>query len=73
MEVADSLLTVGLDTSVRNWRGEKYSTNVATGVSGVSTISLASTDTTNKAIFAKVEKSFGKLDLEFGQDMIIRM
>ena len=66
MEVADSLLTVGLDTSVRNWRGEKYSTNVATGVSGVSTISLASTDTTNKAIFAKVEKSFGKLDLEFG-------
>ena len=66
MEVADSLVTVGLDTSVRNWRGEKYSTNVATGVSGASTISLPSTDTTNKAIFAKVEKSFGKLDLEFG-------
>ncbi len=28
--------------------------------------SLASTDTTNKAIFSKVEKSFGKLDLEVG-------
>ncbi|QKE28095.1 TonB-dependent receptor [Arcobacter acticola] len=65
-EVADSLVTVGLDTSVRNWSGEKYSTNVATGISGASTVSLASTDTTNKAIFAKVEKSFGKLDLEFG-------
>ena len=65
MEVADSLVTVGLDTSVRNWSGKKYSTNVATGIAGASTISLASTDTTNKAIFAKVEKSFGKLDLEF--------
>lgn len=66
MEVANSLVTLGLDTSVRNWRGEKYSTNVASGVSGASTISLPSTDTTNKAVFAKVEKSFGKLDLEFG-------
>jgi iron complex outermembrane receptor protein len=28
--------------------------------------SIVSTDTTNKAIFAKVEKSFGKLDLEAG-------
>ena len=66
IEVADSLVTVGLDTSVRNWRGEKYSTNVVSGVSMPSSISLASTDTTNKAIFTKVEKSFGKLDLEFG-------
>jgi iron complex outermembrane recepter protein len=65
VEVADSLVTLGLDTSVRNWRGEKYSTNVASGVSGASTVSLPSTDTTNKAVFAKVEKSFGKLDLEF--------
>ena len=31
-----------------------------------STASLDSTDTTNKAIFTKVEKSFGKLDLEAG-------
>ena len=66
MEVADSLVTVGLDTSVRNREGEKYSTNVVSGVSMPSSISLASTDTTNKAIFTKVEKSFGKLDLEFG-------
>jgi iron complex outermembrane recepter protein len=65
VEVTDFLVTLGLDTSVRNWRGEKYSTNVASGVSGASTVSLPSTDTTNKAVFAKVEKSFGKLDLEF--------
>jgi iron complex outermembrane receptor protein len=24
LEVADSLVTVGLDTSVRNWRGQMY-------------------------------------------------
>ncbi len=66
VEVADSLVTVGLDTSVRNWQGEMYRTNVSTGVVDMRSIPLASTDTTNKAIFSKVEKSFGKLDLEAG-------
>ncbi|GAB1464786.1 hypothetical protein MASR2M54_02860 [Aliarcobacter cryaerophilus] len=28
LEVADSLVTVGLDTSVRNWRGSMYSTTI---------------------------------------------
>ncbi|MGE0050016.1 MAG: TonB-dependent receptor [Arcobacter sp.] len=65
MEVANTLVTVGLDTSVRNWKGEKYMTSVM-GMQMPSTASLDSTDTTNKAIFTKVEKSFGKLDLEFG-------
>ena len=63
MEVADSLVTVGLDTSVRNWKGQMYKTT--NGVTTSST-TLASTDTNNKAVFAKVEKSFGKLDLEAG-------
>jgi iron complex outermembrane recepter protein len=66
MEIADSLVTLGLDTSVRNWRGEMYRTNVATGATSMNSTPLASTDTTNKAIFSKVEKSFGKLDLEVG-------
>lgn len=66
MEIADSLVTVGLDTSVRNWRGEMYRTNVATGLNTAMTAPFESTDTTNKAIFSKVEKSFGKLDLELG-------
>ena len=66
LEVADSLVTVGLDTSVRNWRGEMYRTSTTTGVVDNYSTSLASTDTTNKAIFSKVEKSFGKLDLEVG-------
>ena len=55
VEVADSLVTVGLDTSVRNWRAIDTATP-----------SIPSSDTTNKAIFSKIEKSFGKLDLEFG-------
>ncbi len=66
MEIADYLVTVGLDTSVRNWRGEMYSTNVSTGVNTAMMAPFGSTDTTNKAVFSKVEKSFGKLDLEFG-------
>ena len=64
-EVVDSLVTIGLDTSVRNWKGEKYMTTVA-GMQMPSSASLYSTDTTNKAIFTKVEKTFGKLDLEAG-------
>lgn len=66
LEVADSLVTVGLDTSVRNWKGEMYRTSTTTGVVDNYSTSLASTDTTNKAIFSKVEKSFGELDLEVG-------
>lgn len=66
MEVADSVVTLGLDTSVRNWRGNSYMTNVSTGAITMPAVTLASTDTTNKAIFTKVEKSFGKLDLEAG-------
>ena len=65
IEIADSLVTIGLDTSVRNWKGEKYMTTVA-GIQMPSTTSLYSTDTTNKAIFTKVEKTFGNLDLEAG-------
>ncbi|GGD34885.1 membrane protein [Malaciobacter pacificus] len=61
LEVASSIVTVGLDTSVRNWRG-KY-LNITNPYIGDS---IASTDTNNKAIFTKLEKSFGKLDLEFG-------
>lgn len=66
VEVADSLVTVGLDTSVRNWRGENFRTDTTTGITTYTGSSLASTDTTNKAIFSKIEKSFGKLDLEMG-------
>ena len=66
IDVADSLLTLGLDTSVRNWKGQRSTTNVASGIETLGMASLDSTDTTNKAIFSKVEKSFGNLDLQIG-------
>lgn len=68
LEVADSLVTVGLDTSVRNWRGQMHSTNIATGIvtPNANMNRMYDTDTTNKAIFTKVEKSIGNLDLEAG-------
>lgn len=68
LEVADSLVTVGLDTSVRNWRGQMHSTNIATGIVTPSQYNnrMYDTDTTNKAIFTKVEKSIGNLDIEAG-------
>lgn len=68
LEVSDSLITLGLDTSVRNWRGQMHSTNIATGVitPNATMNRMYDTDTTNKAIFTKVEKSIGNLDIEAG-------
>lgn len=61
MNLNDSLLTLGLDTSIRNWKGRKFNNDLS-----VNMTSLPSTDTTNKAIFAKHESSFGNIDLEVG-------
>lgn len=66
LEIKDSLLTLGLDTSTRNWRSNNYMTNVSSGVQTSIADSFPSTDTKNMAVFSKLEKSFGKLDLEFG-------
>lgn len=67
LEVADSLVTIGLDTSVRNWKGEYYNTSTTGVINPASySVSLASTDTTNKALFTKIQKSFGALNLEAG-------
>jgi len=66
MEVAESLVTIGLDTSVRNWKGKKFMRNVTTGALSMKSNSLDSTDTTNKAIFTTVEKTFGNLQIETG-------
>ncbi|OHD99710.1 MAG: TonB-dependent receptor [Sulfurimonas sp. RIFCSPHIGHO2_12_FULL_36_9] len=59
-------LLVGLDGSRRTWEGEKYSTNVATGVVTPMGISLTHTETENSALFAKIEKSFGDFKVETG-------
>src|SRR5574344_1466616 len=68
LEVADSLVTVGLDTSVRNWRGSMYTTMIATGtiIERPFNNRMYDTDTKNKAVFTKFEKTIGNLDIEAG-------
>jgi iron complex outermembrane receptor protein len=57
---------VGLDGSKRTWKGQKYSTNTLTGVQGPSSVSLTPTETKNGAVFTKLSKRFGDLNLEIG-------
>ncbi len=57
---------LGLDGSRRTWEGEKYSTDATSGVVTPLGVSLTHTQTDNKAIFAKAEKSFGNLKIEAG-------
>lgn len=68
LEISDSLITLGLDTSVRNWRGSMYTTMIATGtiIERPFNNRMYDTDTKNKAIFTKFEKSIGNLDIEAG-------
>ncbi len=61
MEINDDILTLGLDTSVRNWKGKYYNKT-----NPFIRDSIASTDTQNRAIFASYEKSVGALDIELG-------
>lgn len=60
-EISESLLTYGIDLSKRTWEGEYYSKmNPYMGDS------IPSTDTKNKALFAKFETQFGDLSVTTG-------
>jgi len=61
MDVANDLLTFGLDTSIRNWKGKYYNKT-----NPYIRDSIASTDTQNKAMFINYEKSIGNLDIKLG-------
>lgn len=65
-EIDNTKILVGLDGSRRTWSGRVYDTNNTTGVETWVMNSLTHTETENRAIFAKVDKSFGDLDLTFG-------
>ena len=62
----DRSITYGVDMSKRNWDGKYTRTTVASGA--VTTIgnSLNDVDTKNIGLFAKCEKTIGKVDLEVG-------
>ena len=66
-ELAGYELLVGLDGSKRTWGGNFYMTNVATGaITPNEARTSAMTDTDNLAVFSKLKRSFGDLDLELG-------
>ncbi|MBN2782699.1 MAG: TonB-dependent receptor [Campylobacterales bacterium] len=56
-------LTVGLDSSKRIWDGTYYT---STGVAPDGLASIENATTRNKALFAKVKKSYDALDIAFG-------
>lgn len=59
-------LLVGLDGSRRTWEGEWYMVTAATGIAGAAAVSLTHTNTENRAVFAKLEKTYGDFDLALG-------
>lgn len=64
--VGNGELTYGVDISRRNWDGESYMTNVATGIEGVHTSNLPDVDTTNRALFAKYNTNIENVNIQVG-------
>ena len=60
-ELAQGYAKVGLDTSTRNWKG-----HMSNDINPLLSVSLPSTDTENRALFATYERSFGDLNIEVG-------
>lgn len=60
LDTSFGYLTLGADISERNWRGQYEYLTAPT------TISLTSTDTSNKAFFSKLEQKVGKFDIDYG-------
>ena len=65
-DIDNTKILFGLDGNSRMWQGEKFMTNDISGIRMPSTVSLTHTETDNAAIFAKVEKSFGAIDIQAG-------
>lgn len=66
MEIEDTMITYGFDTSVRKWKGKMHETNTTTGEKELISETLSPTATDNKAIFLKIKRDFGNLNLFFG-------
>ncbi|MBD3841545.1 MAG: TonB-dependent receptor, partial [Campylobacterales bacterium] len=64
MEVMNSLVTVGLDSSKRNWDGSYIGYGQNAGITGRK--SIDDVDTTNNAIFMKAQHNYGKTTIELG-------
>jgi len=63
LQLGSHKILVGLDANQRNWDGNYY-TETGAGFNGKASIN--DVDTTNTAIFAKLEKSYGALEFTMG-------
>lgn len=61
---ADTELTIGVDTSKRNWDGTYTGYGMSAGITGIKSIDDADTD--NAAIFAELDKDFNNFNLRLG-------
>lgn len=66
MDLGGGEFIYGVDASRRNWDGVKYTTTVATGVQGPSSIFIPDVDTTNQALFAQYITTIDAFKLQFG-------
>ncbi|WP_373069658.1 TonB-dependent receptor [Sulfurimonas sp.] len=62
LDLAGTDMDIGLDGSERKWSGEYYNTTSGAYLGN----SIDETTTKNMAVFAKLKKSFGDLDLKLG-------
>lgn len=60
VDVSEALVTYGMDTSKRTWKGEYSNKN------GYIRDSISPTDTKNKALFGKYDNDFDKLNVAVG-------
>lgn len=67
MNLAGGELSYGVDTSKRNWDGERYVTTVATGARVYTDLTtMPDVDTTNKALFSKYTTDVGHFNVQAG-------
>ncbi|QSZ40899.1 TonB-dependent receptor [Sulfurimonas aquatica] len=67
LDIASHEVLVGLDTSKRTWNGNYYKNdNRLPDTATTSSTSIDNAETTNMALFAKINKSYGDLDITLG-------
>ncbi len=65
-DIAEYKLLVGLDTSKRTWDGNYYNTTTKLPLPAGNSKSIDNGVTINKAVFAKLERSYGDLSFSLG-------
>ncbi|MCJ7764334.1 MAG: TonB-dependent receptor, partial [Thiovulaceae bacterium] len=66
-DITDNMeITLGLDSSIRNWDGTYYKDGNPMLYSGVPAKSIDDVDTTNVALFAELEQKFSSLEIKYG-------